>query len=227
VREVEPALASGPEEVYNMRLSLLQSISSSASRPDDRFLLVLAIALWLYYVVSSIVLHVLERRTNPIRYSLSHYASTPHRRVAQVQMIAKTTGLASLAAFLFLNYSFLHGGSLTLLASALVGLLAPLFSINENRRPFRASDYIHIAIAAVTFFLLVTAMNTITSTMTGAGLLTLPGFAGTLVTLSYDLLIAFAVCFLLPPLRRVSGLAERLFVATTLAWLFLISFLLL
>ena len=107
---------------------------------------------------------------------------------------------------------------------AAAGLLGSVFTIDENHRPFQVSDYLHILIAAVHFFLLVTAMSTITTHLVFEGLLAQANLAHLFVTLAYDALFAFAICFIIPPLMRVAGLMEMVFVATTLAWLFLICF---
>ncbi len=78
--------------------------------------------------------------------------------------------------------------------------------------------------AAVHFFLLVTAMSTITTDLTFKGMLLQANLANLMVTLAYDSLIAFAVCFFIAPLKRIAGLMERIFVVSTLVWLFLITF---
>jgi uncharacterized membrane protein len=205
-------------------------IGSTATRPSAtayRFLPMLAIVFYGYYVISAVVLHVLERRTNPLRYPMSHYASTPHGQVARIQAIVKSAGTICLGIYLLLAYSFLQGGSLLLIASAVASLVAVLFPIDETHRPFRTGDYAHLALAALTFFLLVFAMNTITTNLIGEGLLAYPRVARALITVAFDSLIAFAICFFLPPLRRIAGLAERIFLASTVVWVFLIAGLLL
>ena len=187
------------------------------------FFLILAIALYSYYTISVFLLHVLERNINPLRFSLSHYASTPHSRMAKIHLIMKSAGYASLGVYLYLNYSFLQAGGLLLIGSAAAGLLGTAFSINENHHPFQASDYYHMLFAAVHFFLLVTAMSTITTELTFEGMLLKANLANFMVTLAYDSLIAFALCFFIPPLKRIAGLMERIFVASTLVWLFWIT----
>jgi hypothetical protein len=138
-------------------------------------------------------------------------------------LILKSAGYISLGVYLYLNYSFLHTGGLLLFGAA-AGLLGSVFTIDENHRPFQVSDYLHILIAAVHFFLLVTAMSTITTNLVIEGLLAQANLAHLFVTLAYDALFAFAICYLIPPLKRIVGLMERLFVTTTLVWLFLICF---
>jgi hypothetical protein len=206
-----------------MNTMLIQSLSARLTAPSYSFLPILAIVLFACYIVAVILLHVLERNTNPIRYSLSHYASTPHGRMAKIQLILRAVGYISLGVYLYLNYSFLQAGGLLLVAAAAAGLLGAIFSIDENHHPFQASDYLHIAFAAVHFFLLVTAMSTITTNLAFEGLLSRGNLAQLMVTLAYDSLIVFAICFFIPPLRRVAGLMERIFMASTLAWFFLIT----
>jgi hypothetical protein len=196
-------------------------ITSTTSQA--RFLLILAIIFFSYYFLSFVLVHLLERGTNPLRYSVSHYASTSHRPLLHVQMLVKSAGYTCLAVFLLLNFPFTQSGSWIMVASAAVGLLAPLFPINENHRPFQSSDYIHLFIAAGTFILLVIAINSINADLVDMRVLTSPGIAQTLSTLTFDSLLAFAICFFLPPLKRIAGLAERVFILSTLAWLFLVS----
>jgi hypothetical protein len=148
----------------------------------------------------------------------------PHGRLARFQLILKSAGYISLGIYLYLNYSSLHTGGLLLFGTALAGLLGAVFTIDENHRPFQANDYLHILIAAVHFFLLVTAMSAITTHLVIEGLLAQANLAHLFVTLAYDALFAFAICYLIPPLKRIVGLMERLFVTTTLVWLFLICY---
>lgn len=202
----------------------IQSFAAVLIRTSYSFLLILTILLNASYTISAILLHVLESKTNPIRYSLSHYASTSHGRMAKIQLILKSAGNVSLGAYFYLNYSFLQAGGLLLIGSAAAGLIGAVFSIDENHHPFQAYDYYHMFFAAVHFFLLVTAMNTITTDLTFKGMLLQANLANFIVILAYDSLIAFAVCFFIPPLRRVGGLMERIFVASSLVWLFLITF---
>jgi hypothetical protein len=89
------------------------------------------------------------------------------------------------------------------------------------------SDYLHIAAAGATFLLLVIAMSTITTNLTTKGLVAVSSAVHVMVTVAYDSLIAYAICFAIPPLRRISGLVERVFLASTLAWVLTIAFLLL
>ena len=206
-----------------MNTILVQSLPDRLTALSYSFLPILAIALFACYTVAVILLHILERNTNPIRYSLSHYASTPHGRMAKIQLILKSVGYISLGVYFYLNYSFLQAGGLLLVTAAAAGLLGAIFSIDENHHPFQASDYLHIAFAAVHFFLLVTAMSMITTSLALDGRLSQANLAQFMVTLAYDSLIAFALCFLIPLLRRVAGLMERIFMASTLAWLFLIT----
>jgi len=96
------------------------------------------------------------------------------------------------------RFSFLRTGGLLLFGTAAAGLLGAVFTINENHRPFQASDYLHILIAAVHFFLLVTAMSAITTNLAFEGLLAQANLAHLFVTLAYDALFVFAICFLSP-----------------------------
>ena len=202
---------------------LIQSLVASLSVQSNSFLLILAIILYAYYTISVILLHLLERSTNPIRYPLSHYASTSHGGIAKIHLLLKSAGYISLGLYFYLNYGFLRAGGLLLIGAAAAGLLGAVFSIDENYYPFQSSDYLHMVFAAVHFFLLVTAMSTITSNLAFEGLLSHANLFRFLVTLAYDSLIAFAICFFIPPLRRIAGLMERIFVASTLICLFLIT----
>jgi hypothetical protein len=77
-------------------------------------------------------------------------------------------------------------------------------------------------VAATTFLLLVITIDTITTGLVTGALLAPPDVARTLVTLSHDSLITFGVCFLVRPLQRIAGLTERIFVACTMVWLYLV-----
>jgi hypothetical protein len=221
---IRVALAGGKEmNLLSISNCIVEAIILPVMTSQARFLLILAIIFFSYYFLSFVLVHLLERGINPLRYSVSHNASTSHRPLLHVQMLVKSAGYICLAVFLLLNFPSTQSGSWILVASAAVGLLAPLFPINENHRPFQTSDYIHLAIAGETFILLVIAINSITADLVATSLLTLPGFAEILSTLAFDSLLAFAICFFLPPLKRVAGLAERVFILSTLAWFFLVS----
>jgi hypothetical protein len=82
-----------------------------------------------------------------------------------------------------------------LIALSAVGLLAPQFLIDENHRPFHTSDSIHLVIAAGTFILAVIAISSSTTVLAGLGALSLPDAAQTLSALTFDSLVALAICF--------------------------------
>jgi hypothetical protein len=205
----------------------------SAAGGDHRTATVLlagiSVAATLAYLAAFVALHVLPTGYNPVRHAVSDYAVGRYATVFRAALYASSVGGLGLAFALMLGV-----GSPPLTAWDLAYLLLiPLFRIGMSLFPTslegepltRTGAWHYVcAIAAFTFTYLVLSDTTslLQRLARGSWLRDPLGWCGWVVAPALFLVVVT----MLPRLRRVFGLCERLFLVTTNVWFVLAAVLL-
>lgn len=177
-----------------------------------------------------IALHFLPTGYNPVQHAVSDYAIGKYHRLFRVRLWLNALGSLALAAALWIGLGTppLSGTGLVLLA-----LLAPvrvaitLFPTDIEGKPRTRAGIVHYLLAVLSFAFVYIVLSDITPTLQAIqpwkqvqGPLTF------LAAFALPALVAVVVTLLLPYIRRIFGLCERLFLLTTSVWLTLVSILL-
>jgi hypothetical protein len=205
----------------------------SAPLPDGAGLRVLtllpmlALLALVTYAGAVVASHVLPTGLDPVRHALSQYASGARPRPAAVAGTANIVALALLTAALATGVDappLTPRGlaPLTLMALTRLGTRALPMDAPGTRPTGRGRA--HVLLAMANFVVSVVALQALTGRLNPA-----PGWHAVapvltaLAGLASPLLAVVAVCFLVPPLRRVFGLAERLFALDIHGWLLTVA----
>ena len=177
-------------------------------------------------IVVLIVLHRLPTGYNPVRDALSDYGVGQYRAVFWAQVVAGA--VARLALAIALTRSHPSTPALVvvmLLVAAAAFFLMPWFATDQGGGRFQTrTGTIHMVLAISAF----TAVTVAASSLAGA-VRHAPawhGVANLLVILSWGLTataIAVGLAVLIPRLRPVFGLIERLFSITSIVWFLVVA----
>lgn len=187
----------------------------------------LATLAFLVYFAGEAALHVLPTGLSPFRRALSQYAIGPYARLSRAASLANVVGVALLAAALTLMVGsppLARAGLAALVVVALARVAAGFSPMDAPGRRSTRSGRVHLLLAAVNFGAAVVALRALTG-----DLRRLPAWHGVLpvlavaARLSLPLLILVGLTFAVPPLRRVFGLAERLFMLAVNGWLLVVA----
>src|SRR3954452_21860540 len=165
------------------------------------------------FVAAAVVLlrvHSLATGLQPVRDAVSDYGTTPYHAYYRVMVVLLGAGAALLALALAADTD---AGSLVwlwLYAASRVAIAA--FMTDRDPPPFTTEGRIHWGLAAVAFTSIALAGANID--WSGA-----PGALGGLGTGVVVAAIATLVTRLVPPLRAISGIAERALYVTSIAWM--------
>ncbi len=188
---------------------------------------VLAVLAFVGYLAADIALHFLPTGLNPVQSALSHYATSPYRRVAQVASLSHIGGVVLLCVALTVSVgipplSRAAIGALALVAATRLG--ARIFPLDAPGTPATWHGRVHFVFAAIIFVASAVAIERITRDLGR-----LPRWHPLLPALtafaqaSLWLLAVTALTWFVPPLRRVFGLGERMFMLVITAWLLIVS----
>lgn len=184
---------------------------------------ILAALAFAAYFTAEVALHVLPTGLNPITHALSHYAVGPYRRLSGAASMANVLGIVLLWVALVAilgSPPLARGGLAALAVVALARVAARFFPIDAPGDAPTAQGRTHLLLAAVNFGAAVVALRALTGSL--ARLRAWHGVLPVLAVparLSLPLLILVGLTFAVPPLRRVFGLAERLFMLAVNGWL--------
>ena len=173
-----------------------------------------------------VVLHILPTGYNPIRHAVSDYAIGKYRRWFQVRLWLNALGSLALAGALFIlpgtpPLALFDLIFLILLVPARLGVA--LFPTDLEGKPRTRSGILHYLFAIISFALVYTVVRDMTPVLqTSPAWSPIRGVLCFLAILVLPALIAVIVT-LLPALRRIFGLFERIFLLTTTGWLLLVS----
>jgi hypothetical protein len=147
-------------------------------------------------------LHLTRTGLSPVRDAVSNYGTSHEHRLYRALVVL--LGLGALLVALRLDSETDATGLVWLYVFAATRIAIAGFMIDTAPR-------VHVVLASIAFTAIAVAGTTVEwsampEALRGVGVAIAVAAAGTLVTL-------------LPPLRRVFGLAERALYATTLAWL--------
>lgn len=175
------------------------------------------------YVAAVVASHLLPTGIDPVRDALSHYAAGRRPAVAAVAGVANVIALVMLLVALAINPVAARqapGGlgalgvmALTRVGTRLLPLDAPGRRVTSRWRAHALLAAVNVAASAVALRALTPALVALPAWRAYAPLLALTD------RLVGPLLLVLAVCVLVRPLRRVFGLAERLFALDLTLWL--------
>ncbi len=174
------------------------------------------------YLAIEIALHALPTGLDPLEHALSHFATTDYRRLAAAASHANALGAALLCVALAIRVGVppLGAGGLASLAlTALTRVTARALPLDAPDHPASATGRAHVAVAMAHVVVAIAALRALTAELSSMlawhaalPLLALPA------ELALPLGLAVAATFFVLPLRRVFGLAERLFMLDVLVW---------
>lgn len=176
-----------------------------------------------------IYLHLLPTGYNPISHAVSDYAVGRSGHLFRHYLWFGSIGVLALALCLMVGAKLPQpaGAALACLGLNAIGrVAASLFPTDLEGKRLTRTGAIHYAIAFLDFAFLTVAISNLTPLMVA-----LPPWqpaAAMLAWLAWAAVpaVALVVITLLPPLRRVFGLCERLFLVATCLWLILAALLL-
>lgn len=177
---------------------------------------------FLAYFVGMVALHFLPTGRRPLYNTISDYSLGRFGNVARMLTAVNVIGIVCLIASLMDivgSPPLTHVGliSLVVLAASRLGLVFIL--TNESGTKVTVSGFVHSLLATVSFIAGISAITTITKDISGVHAWHgVQPILGVLSALSFPLVVALALA-LLPRLRRVFGLIERLFLIDVNAWL--------
>ncbi len=171
-----------------------------------------------------IALHFLSTGYSPISHAVSDYAVGKSSRLFRIRVLISALGVLALAAALYLSPGKLQLAQLDLLFLLLVAvtrLALALFPTDLEGQKLTRNGILHYVFAVLSFAFAYTALRDMTPALQHA----FPWAAsifGFLYILILPALIAVVVT-LIPILRRIFGLFERIFLLTFLFWMLLVS----
>mgnify|MGYP001290592613 CR=1 FL=1 len=151
---------------------------------------------------------------DPVRDAVSDYGTTAHHLLYRAMVIALGAGAVVLA--LGLGAATGAGGLAWLWAYGLARIAIAGFMTDRDPPPFTTEGRVHWLLAAVAF-------TSIALAATGIDWDGSPGVLGPLGAAVAATAIGTLLTRLLPPLRPVFGLVERLLYASTISWLIVAS----
>lgn len=173
-----------------------------------------------------IALHVLPTGYSPISHAVSDYAVGKYSSLFRVRLWVNALGILTLAAALVLAT---HAGRIQLATTdlLLLALIAPVrvamsfFPTDIEGKKLTRTGLLHYLCAILSFAFAFIALRDMTPALQQV----FPWVAGALGLLSVLLLPALiaVVVTLVPALRRIFGLFERIYLLTILVWLLLVS----
>lgn len=188
---------------------------------------VLAAIAFCGYLAADVALHLRGGGLDPLRHALSHYATGRDRRLARLAADANILGLATLLASLAAaaGVPAVPGGSLaTVAVMAATRVGTRLLPIDAPDRPATSRGRAHVLLAMANFAVSVAAVQALSRLLASAsGWHRLSPVLTALAGLALPLVLVVGAAYLVRPLRRVFGLAERLFALDLHAWLLLVA----
>jgi hypothetical membrane protein len=189
-------------------------------------LALLAVLLLLTYLAVFVALHVRDTGFSVIRNAVSDYGTGPTAALFRVAAVTNGLGVLALTGALAAEFGrgpFSTGDYVILLLIPVTRLALALFPTDAPGSPVTWTGRIHLllAIASFTFVYLSVAnltpfLSDITAQATGAVLVGLRW-------LSAAGLAAVVVTLVVPALRRIFGLAERVFLLSTNVWFLVVA----
>lgn len=170
-----------------------------------------------------VALHVLPTGYSPISHAVSDYAVGKYKSLFRVRLWVNALGILALVAALA-SASRVQIATLDLLFLGLVALTRvamSFFPTDLEGKKLTRTGLLHYLCAILSFAFAFTALRDMTPALQHA----FPWASGTfgfLYVLVLPALIAVIVT-LVPMLRRIFGLFERIFLLTILFWLLLVS----
>lgn len=173
-----------------------------------------------------IALHFLPTGYSPISHAVSDYAVGKYRSLFRIRLWVNALGVLALAGALTIAASsgMIHLATLDLLFLALIAparVAMSFFPTDIEGQKLTRTGLLHYVFAVVSFAFAFTVVHDMTPALQRAlplvasplgffNLLVLPGLIAVVVTL-------------VPALRRIFGLFERIYLLTILLWLLLVS----
>lgn len=190
-----------------------------------RMLALLALVGYAIYFAGLIALHFLPTGRRLLYHTVSDYSRGRFSGLARAMTATNSVATLLLLAALAtgpLASRLSTGGVEALATLALTRLGMVFFITDESGTRASASGLVHALLAVLSFAAAISAATTITPelpfTATGSFLPLLSPLA----RLAFPLVVVLALC-LLPRLRPVFGLAERLFLADVNLWLLVLA----
>jgi hypothetical membrane protein len=173
-----------------------------------------------------LILHLLPTGYNPVRDAVSDYGVGPYRGWFWLQAVAG--GVAGLALAIALAETHPSVPTLVivmLLVSAVARFLLPAFPTDQNGSRFQTPrGTVHMILAIVIFASLIIAASELGGTLEHEP--AWEGVNGWLTTLPW-VMTGSAIGILLalrgPRLKLITGLIERLFYVSSIAWFFIVT----
>lgn len=171
-----------------------------------------------------IALHVVESQRNPVRSAVSDYAAGRAARLFMIYGAAGIVGTAALSLAMW-NYpgtAFPRAAVYCLAALAVLRLGILAFKTDEGGFARTRQGMIHLVFAIATFTLayeVVSIGGPAAAAITSGPLRAAFAVLGWIVPVS----LALVVVTMAPRLRGFFGLAERLFLVSTLLWFLLLA----
>ncbi len=175
------------------------------------------------YFVCLISLHFLPTGYSPLYNTISDYSVGRFSRLARISTAVNAVGVLLLfGAFIAIVGSppMAWNGLmwLAILAVTRFGMVG--FTTDVSGQKVTAKGIVHIVLAIISFIAGVSALGTITRTIgTHSDWSIVYPFLKLLAQVSTPILIALAISIVLPVLRRIFGLVERIFLLTINLWL--------
>lgn len=190
-------------------------------------LAVISFVAFVIYLVCLIALHFLPTGYNPLFNTISDYSVGRFNRLARISTAVNAVGvLLLLGAFVTLIGSppVPWSGLMWLVILALSRFGMVIFTTDVSGQKITPRGIVHIILAVISFIAGISALSTITRALgTLSDWSSVYPFFKLLAQVAFPILIAVVVTFLIPSLRKIFGLVERLFLLTIHLWLLVAS----
>lgn len=173
------------------------------------------------YFIGIISLHFMPTGYSPLYNTISDYSIGRFSKLARMTLAVNAVGvLLLLVAFITISPHWSGNGFLWLAILAVSRLGMVVFTTDVSGQKITAKGVAHIVLAIISFMAGVSVLGTMTRTLgTLSGWSGIYPFLKVLAKVANSILIALGITLVLPALRRIFGLVERLFLLTINLWL--------
>lgn len=197
----------------------------NATIPDvaAAVLSVIAVCAVLAYFVLQVTMHRAPTGYSPVRNAVSDFGVGRTRGMFRLSAVAGIVAVTALAVALVATGTFTWRSSLVVLlvVVAVSRIGVAVFPTDVAGAPRTATGRTHLAFAIVQFIALVSAVTSNPFTPLGAG--AAPRTTGQLLATVASVSLVGVILGVLPVVRRVFGLVERVFLYSTMSWMGLLG----